>query len=282
MKLPSFPNIMSPKLIHTKEFRHAAIPPITTPDLAILQQHTHWQVFDWCNIVKNAPVRFKEAYTIPKYRMYFDMHEAGTPQLVFRQNMHDNESYTAMPGRLRGKTHLLSVPQIVELDKQQHNRLQLVRKLVRIVTPTLDKRALYINERTQRHDAIVPPTSMMWVYLDNETFWKPRFIFDYELWRGRQGKEFEAATQQDTHLDSRDFIGRYLAPRARKMIQRKWWPTFIDGDAHRAKDRTEENLWLAAHRPIETQEEPRRFIYITPDDIEKQDNPVTPALPQVS
>lgn len=282
MKLPSF-SLMSPKLIHTKEFRHAAIPPITTPDLAILQQHTHWQVFDWCNIVKNAPVRFKEAYTIPKFRMYFDMHETGTPQLVFRQNMHANDSYTSMPGRLRGKTHLLSTPQIVELDNKQHNRLQLVRKLVRIVTPTMDKRALYINERTQRHDAIVPPTSMMWVYLDNESFWAPKFAFDFEMWRGRSGREFQPATQQDTYLDSRSHVGRYFAPKARKSFKAKWNCAIIDGDRLRRQTALAEKDWLleqAERKPVPEVE--RNFIYITSNDIEQQDNPETPALPQVS
>lgn len=209
MKLRMF----EPKVIHTQAFRLASLPPTSTPDLALLRQQEYWYVFDWANIANIFPVTFWEAYSVPKFYMYQCIHERGTPVIVFNKQV--DERYNTVPARLRGKIHLVTPKDIVDIDRRQANGVHCVRKLIRVMLPHF-----FVDPRPDRYSPIRPATCLAWVYMDNIYPWREIFEYDYSIWRNKGG--YVPMTQKSIWLDSRGHVGRYYVPTAVKQVHPKY------------------------------------------------------------
>lgn len=282
----------------SKSFIRSARPSQFTPDRCVLEQQEHHYVFDfrkkWPNI---SCVQF-EAYTEPRFQMFLQNHVDGTPPLIFTENIYpkavpDIDKERMLPhvprAKLRGRLHIVTPKDIVELDNQMQNGLLFNRRLVRIVLPhrkdqlsDADRdtqigfiRAYRTKSNRYFQDALsrsyetvrnlsegTPIKTLAWVYEDHPSHWVPQFKFDWDMWRGRRDAAFQPAK---TFKDERTWINEYFVPTQGKAHKPKLTMGFRDNDVYRFDMKAEEHSYYEEHptKPTPADEMRRPFIYIS-------------------
>jgi hypothetical protein len=254
------------------DFAKKAAPPKNTPDLCLLEQQEFHLMFDWDNRVR-SPIAIKDVYTEQKFFMYAQNHINGTPPLAFsKPPCYKRHSLGA---RLSGKLHLVPTKDMVALDKMCLNHVESIRRKIKIVLP-------FFRETGPRYnaEARTPLTYPAWVYFDNHNFWKPKFQFDFEIWRGRRDSAFLSAKTK--LCDWREHVRYAFAPAQRPAHQPRLSLGFFDMDAFKRALKLEHNSYQAElkENPIKQVEWPERKFLIL-NDVEFSD-PETPTVPQLS
>ena len=202
-------------------FVRTAAPPFNTPDLVKLQQQEFNLVFDWDNRVRKAPCAFPGSpiYTDQTFVSYLQNHEDGTPALVFNGQMHPG--FPGQPrAKLKGKLHPVTAEQMVELDGMCGNRVQSLRKRVRIFHA--DK---FNKQPGTKLVYGQPIRNTAWIYYHNPQYWGPKFQYDQQHFRGH--------TKESVYLpcpyavDHHPYINRFYTPFSRvgftpKLVQRQF------------------------------------------------------------
>jgi hypothetical protein len=230
--------------------QQSAVPP-NTRDLCRLEQWPRHYVFDWRNDVKNDCL-FKLAVTSQRFFMWLQNHEENTPPLVFREQVTDRMCPRA---RLRGKLHEVSVADIVALDKQLGNGVQSERKLTRVLIPEMYRVDSHSDEYSPpkffsrnyglSYRGMLLETSA-WVYCDKADIWRPRFDFDFQIWRGRRDTAYVPA---DVFKDNDPDINSYFTPMSYRAHQpRAGFHFRKDNDDFRIKMAAEEDVYNALCR----------------------------------
>lgn len=204
--LPSIPNMPNLRTGLPFNFRRIAAPPFNTPDMVKLQQQEFNWVFDWDNRVRNAPCAFPgdPLFTDQTFLMYLQNHEDGTPGLVFNHQMH--RGFPGIPrAKLKGKLHPVTAEQMAELDAKCGNRVQSIRKRVRII---------HANKFNGQPGTKLlygePIRTVAWMYLNNDKYWEPKFQYDQEHFRGHTKESvYLPCPQMDDH---HPYIRRFYVP----------------------------------------------------------------------
>jgi hypothetical protein len=219
-------------------FKKTAAPPFNTPDLVKLQQQEFNLVFDWDNRVTKAPCAFPGSpiFSDQTFLMYLQNHEQGTPGLVFNGQMHPGFIGTPR-ARLKGKLHPVTAEQMVELDAIHGNRVQSVRKRIRVVLA---------DKFTFQHQTNVcygiPVRVNAWVYNHNPQYWGPKFQYDQQHFRGHSKESVYLPCP--TYIDERPYVKRFFQPFQRVGFN----PTLVQKQFNyrdfRVELKSEEEAWL--------------------------------------
>lgn len=191
-------------------FVKKAAPPVHTPDLAKLQQQEFNLVFDWDNRVRKAPCAFPGSpiFSDQTFMMYLQNHEEGTPGLVFNHQMHPGFPGTPR-AKLKGKLHPCTADQMVELDDVHGNRVQSLRKRVRVMLA--DK---YTFQHNTKVCYGIPVRVNAWMYFNNDQYWKSKFQYDQEHFRGHTQESVYLPCP--IHIDERPYVKRFYKPFTRQ------------------------------------------------------------------
>jgi hypothetical protein len=229
-------------------FVKKAAPPIHTPDLVKLQQQEFNLVFDWDNRVRKAPCAFPGSpiFSDQTFLMYLQNHEDGTPGLVFNHQMH--RGFPGQPrAKLKGKLHPCTAEQMLELDGLCGNRVQSLRKRVRV---------LLADRFTFQHQTNVcyghPVRVNAWMYFNNDRYWESKFQYDLQHFRGHTKESLYLPCPHV--IDERPYVKRFYQPYSRigfepTLVQRQF-----DYRRYRTELLSEEESWL------EKQEEKKYVI----------------------
>jgi len=233
--------------------------PVNTPDLFKLEQQEFHLLFAPKGVLKE-PVVLQNVFTYPKFHVFLQNHEPGTPPVVLRANGEKNQIQRA---KVKGDLHIASTERMLELDKERNNGVHSLRRTIPIIVGEVpDERGkLFENKPQLRHD--------VWFYTDNMEHWERQINFDYDLWRGRKNGGF---IQAPIVLDPRYYIKRYYITPKRAATPRKFEVTLRSAEWHQMIKDYDHDLQEEENKKREAEPKdtgPRRFIHITTNGAEQ-------------